>query len=84
MKKLRKVNREKRKQKRRDAKERLADQAASMINHPTECCVCATRFDRNEETVKSWMVTVVSEKKVVHLTCPNCWDTVKEVIKCQE
>ncbi len=84
MKKLRKVNREKRKQKRRDAKERLADQAASMINHPTECCICAAKFERNKETVKSWMVTVVSEKKVVHLTCPACWTKIEGVAECRD
>jgi hypothetical protein len=84
VKKLRKVNREKRKQNRRDAKERLADQAGAMINHPTECCVCATKFERNKETVKSWMVTVISEKKVVHLTCPECWVKVEGLVECHE
>lgn len=84
MKKLRKVNKGKRKQERRDAKDRLADSAAAMINHPTECCICATKFNRNKETVKTWMVTVISEKKVVHLTCPSCWEKVEGMAECHE
>ena len=84
MKKLRKVNRKKRKQKRKDAQETLSERASMMMSHPTECCVCTTPFERNHETVKSWMVTVIEAKKTVRLTCPACWKKIGELIECQE
>ncbi len=71
--KLRKVNRAKRKEDRRSAQERMATQASLMLEHPTECCVCKKPFERTQETVKTWQVTVIQEKKVVRLTCPSCW-----------
>jgi len=82
--KLRKVNTTKRKEKRKEAQERLASQASLMMNHPTECCVCKKLFTRDHTTVKTWMITVLEEKKAVHLTCPDCWGTIEEVIECQE
>lgn len=79
MKKLRKVNKAKRKQERQDAQERMADAASQMLKHPTECCVCKTSFERNHQTVKSWHVTVREER--VRLTCPECWATIQEALR---
>mgnify|MGYP003149322474 FL=1 len=84
MKKLRKVDRQKRKQKRKDAQNQLAERVALMTKHPKECCVCQQVFERNHETVKTWMVTIISEKKTVRLTCPQCWAKIGEIIECQE
>jgi len=79
--KLRKVNRAKRKEKSRNAQERMAMQASLMMEHPTECCVCKEPFERTQETVKTWQVTVIQEKKVVRLTCPSCWTLLTEELK---
>ena len=77
--KLRKVNTKKRKRERKDAERRLAKQAAGLLNHPMECCVCKAEFKRNKETVKSWHVVVNEER--VRLTCPDCWGTISEVLE---
>jgi hypothetical protein len=61
------------------AQRRVAEQAALMMKQPTECCLCRAPFERTQETVKTWHVTVLQEKKVVRLTCPTCWKTVNEV-----
>lgn len=68
MKKLRKVNKEKRKQ----ARKKLKSDTNMFLDHPKECCVCKTEFERNHETVKTWHVTVVEKR--VRLTCPDCWE----------
>jgi len=60
-------------------KKQLTQQAALMMKQPTECCLCHAAFERTQETVKTWHITVLQEKKVVHLTCPTCWKTVDEV-----
>ena len=83
MKKLRKVNKKKRKQERKDAQDKMEKQVSLLTNHPTECCVCKKLFIRNHETVSTWVVTIMSEKKKVHLTCPACWSVVQEVAECQ-
>jgi len=82
MKKIRKVNKLKKKEKRKEAEGRLQTQAALMTNHPQECCVCNTAFQRSHESVKTWQVTVVGER--VRFTCPPCWHRVKEAVRCQE
>ena len=78
MKKLRKVNKAKRKRERKEAQQLLANRASLMMNHPKECCVCNTEFARTRETVKTWNVTVAEDR--VRLTCPKCWATlIKEM-----
>ena len=77
--KIKKTNTAKRKEKRKKAEQRLAEEASAMMNHPTECCVCKQAFVRDHETVKTWMVTVMEETKVVYLTCPPCWSGVVEI-----
>ena len=78
--KIRKVNTKKRKQERKDARERLAEEASQMLsNHPTECCVCHTKFERTQETVKTWNVTINESR--VRLTCPKCWGIIKDRIE---
>ena len=80
MKKLRKVNSKKRKQERKDIQARLASETAKILtNHPTECCVCQTHFERTQQTVKSW--NVVINENIVRLTCPTCWDRIKERVE---
>jgi hypothetical protein len=79
MKKLRKVNTAKRKAARETVERQLAEQTALMMNHPKECCLCKTGFERNRETVKTWHVTIREAR--VHLTCPNCWGIINEVLE---
>tara|TARA_R100001509_G_scaffold90473_1_gene51988 strand:- start:258 stop:509 length:252 start_codon:yes stop_codon:yes gene_type:complete len=78
MKKIRRVNTQKRKAERKLAKERMENQAASFAKHPKECCVCSTPFERNHTTVKTWHVVIRGEK--TFLTCPVCWDRINENI----
>ena len=75
--KLRKVNTKRRKLLRKELNKVLADQAAAMLNHPKECCLCAAPFERNKNSVKSWQVTVKEERTL--LTCPSCWEQVQEL-----
>tara|TARA_R110000824_G_scaffold160020_4_gene334688 strand:- start:350 stop:610 length:261 start_codon:yes stop_codon:yes gene_type:complete len=82
--KLRKVNLAKRKEQRRKAAAQLEATTSMIMDHPTDCCMCKKLFTRNQDTVKTWMITVAEEKKTAHLTCPDCWATINEVIKCQE
>ena len=77
--KIRKVNTNKRKKERKAATKRLAEQTSTFLKHPTECCLCHEPFERTKETVKTWQV-VVREKRV-RLTCPECWDTISEVLE---
>lgn len=79
MKKLRKVVTKKGKTA-KAIKKLLTEQAALMMNHPKECCVCKEPFERTPETVKTWQVTVLQEKKTVRLTCPSCTQLVREAL----
>lgn len=79
MKKIRKVNTKKRKQDRKEAEKRLADQTSLMMNHPTECCVCKKPFERTNETVLSWQVVI--RNNTVRLTCPSCHATIQEFVE---
>ncbi len=79
MKKLRKVVTKKGKTA-KAIKKLLAEQAALMMKQPKECCVCNEPFERTPETVKTWQVTVLQEKKTVRLTCPRCSQLVSEVV----
>jgi len=80
MKKLRKVDTNKRKRERKDVKKALERKAAMFLNHTKECCVCQQPFERTKETVKTWHVVVREER--VRLTCPPCWDTVQKAVGC--
>ena len=77
--KIRKINTSERKKKRKEAEQRLTEHTSAMMNHPMECCVCKREFVRDHETVKTWMITVMEETKVVYLTCPPCWSGVVEI-----
>ena len=79
MKKIRKVNTKKRKRRKKDAQQAVAARTAQILDHPMECCVCDTLFERTQETVRSWQVTVVKER--VRLTCPQCWGTITETVE---
>jgi len=80
MKKIRKVNTNKRKKERVDAKQKLATQSSLMLDHhPTECCVCATPFIRTQESVKSWHVVITEGR--VRLACSSCWAEVRQKVE---
>ena len=79
MRKLRKVNTNKRKKERKEAQERLQKQTAAFLDHPKECCVCKVEFKRTKETVKTWQVIIREER--VRLTCPKCWCIIQEVVE---
>ena len=79
MKKLRKVNSQKRKQKSKEAQERLEEQTALIMKHPTACCLCDSPFERTEETVKSWQVTINESR--VRLSCPSCTALVRKTVE---
>ena len=81
MKKLRNVNTNKRKKERKAKQKELQEQTALLMKHPKECCVCNVEFVRTPTTVKEWHVTVVQEKKAVHLTCPSCWAILTEAME---
>lgn len=45
-----------------------------MLDMPTECSECHKAFDKkNKEMALTWMVKVYSEKSVVDLKCPECF-----------
>jgi hypothetical protein len=79
MKKIRHHVPGKKKKERKEAKERLEKQTAAFLDHPKECCVCKTEFERTHETVKTWQVSVVEDR--VRLTCPDCWGKINEVLE---
>jgi predicted RNA-binding Zn-ribbon protein involved in translation (DUF1610 family) len=81
MKKIRKVNTNKRKKERKEAQEVLQKQTAAILDHPKECSACKAEFVRTKETVQNWHV-VVKESKV-HLTCPRCWGIVEALLENQ-
>ena len=81
MKKIRKVNKEKRKQQRKDAQKRMEEQISLFSEHPKECCVCKDEFKRNRTTVKTWQITI--REKRVRLTCPKCWDIIKKALESE-
>ena len=76
MRKIRKVDTNKRKKVRKKAEQRLQEKTAAFLRHPKECCVCKTAIERNKETVVSWQVVVREDR--VRLTCPSCWKAVSE------
>jgi hypothetical protein len=80
--KIRKVNTNKRKQKRKQAKEAIQRQTQLIASHPTECCVCNLEFKRTKETVKTWQVSIREER--VRLTCPNCWGIIKKAVESRK
>jgi len=82
MKKLRKVNVKKRKQDRKEVLKKLESQTEALMNHPKECCVCSTSFERTKETVRTWQVIVTNNK--TRLTCPSCWAIVVGVTEALE
>lgn len=79
MKKLRKVNKAKRKREHKEAEQLLMSRVSLMMNHPKECCVCNTEFVRTHEAVKTWNVTVADDR--VRLTCPECWSALMKELE---
>jgi len=62
-------------------KKQLTEQAALIMRHPKECCLCKQPFERTPDSVKKWHVTVLQEKKAVRLTCPSCWILVAKTLE---
>ena len=80
MKKIRKVNTKKRKQEFRHAQQNLQQAVGSMLNMPTECTLCHAPFDKkSKDMATTWVVTTYQEKNKIYLTCPPCWETVRNV-----
>ncbi len=77
--KIRKFDSKKRKRERNEVLERVQKQTAAILDHPMECCLCKTPFERTQETVLTWNVTVKDER--VRLTCPTCWSTVQKFLE---
>ena len=82
MKKLRNIKPGQRKRERRDATAALEARAAGFLDHSKECCVCTTPFERNEETVASWHVSVIEGR--TRLACPDCWELVKQTVENEQ
>ena len=82
MKKLRKTTPGKRKQDRKSAEEELERKVALFAQHPTDCCVCKSVFERTKETVITWQVTINENR--VRLTCPTCWGTIKKAVESRD
>jgi len=82
MKKLRNIKPGQRKRERREATAALQKQAAAFLDHARECCVCTTPFERTQETVSSWHVSVIEGR--VRLACPDCWDLVKQTVEKEQ
>jgi hypothetical protein len=79
MKKLRKTTPGKRKQERKNAEEEMQRKVALFAQHPTDCCVCKTVFERTKETVLTWQVTINENR--VRLTCPDCWGIINQALE---
>ena len=82
MKKIRKVDTNKRKKKRKEIEKALQQQTAMFLDHPRECCMCRIDFERTKETVKTWQV--VTQEGRVRLTCPECWNILLRTLKENE
>ena len=70
MKKIRNIEPGQRTKDRKAGQEALEKKMSTFLDHPKECCVCKTEFERTQETVKTWQVMVKGEN--VRLTCPRC------------
>jgi hypothetical protein len=79
VKKIRKSKSAKQKAALRAAEDSLSTQTSQMMNHPKECCICNAVFERTQETVKTWQVTIREER--VRLTCPKCWAILNEALE---
>jgi hypothetical protein len=77
--KIRKVDANKRKKKRKDAQAALQKQTAALLDHPKECWVCDAHFERTKETVKTWHVVVNGSR--ARLTCPKCQSIIQKAVE---
>lgn len=61
--------------KKKQLENRMAQQAALILNIPNNCKACNEPFDKkNKMMVMSWFVEVFNEQKRVDLYCPKCND----------
>lgn len=66
-------NRSKTGNKKKKLQEKIASQAALILNMPNNCKVCNESFDKkNKMMVMSWYVEVFNAEKRVDLYCPKC------------
>ena len=82
MRKIRKVNTKKRKKERKEKQKALQSQLNFILDIPEECCACKKTFDKkSKEMAQTWNVTVFELKKIIRLTCPECWGKVKDIVE---
>tara|TARA_R110002012_G_scaffold528_2_gene2465 strand:- start:8747 stop:8995 length:249 start_codon:yes stop_codon:yes gene_type:complete len=82
MKKIRRIKPGQKKRERRDAEAALKKKTAAFLDHPQECCVCTTPFERTKETVSSWHVSVIEGR--VRMACPDCWNLVRQTVEKEQ
>jgi len=59
--------------KKKNLENRMAQQAALILQIPDKCKSCSEPFDKkNKMMVMSWFVEVYNEQKRVDLYCPKC------------
>ena len=82
MKKIRKIDTNKRKKARKEKQRILQKNINLMLGLPEECCVCEKLFDKKDKKMaQTWNVTVFESKSTIRLTCPSCWGKVKDIIE---
>jgi len=80
MKKIKKVDTNRRKKERKEVQEKMQRTVGAMLSLPDECGVCKTFFDKkSKEMADTWHVMVYEQKNKIYLTCPSCWDKVKVI-----
>jgi len=78
MPKIRKMNTARRKKARKQAQEALKQKTSMLLDMPEECCVCNDAFDKkSRDMVQTWHVVVFESKKIVRLSCPDCWEKIE-------
>ena len=82
MKKIRKINTNKRKKERKEKQKALQRNINLMLDFPEECYVCEKLFDKKDRKMaQTWNVTIFESKEIIRLTCPGCWGKVKDIIE---
>ena len=82
MRKIKKVNTNKRKKERKKSQKTLQRRLNFILDLPEECCACKKAFDKkNKKMAQTWSVAVFESREVIRLTCPECWSKVKDMIE---
>ena len=71
-----------RRTKEKEAKKELKKKIGLFNQLPNHCLACQKDFDKNnKEMVMTWNVVVRSDKEIVRLYCPECWEYAKKITK---